>query len=92
MKMEHRLGYKLRRDLIGQEQPTRPIQPTEKFQLPQMTPFDQGLRMAGSALGAYHGWKRNESIGWAIGWGILGAMFPLITSGIAVAQGLSKKA
>lgn len=56
-----------------------------------MTPFDQGLRIAGTALGAYHGWKRNESIGWAIGWGILGAMFPIITGAIAVAQGVGKK-
>jgi hypothetical protein len=38
----------------------------------------------------YHGYKRNESIGWAIGWGALAAFFPLITPTIAVAQGFGK--
>lgn len=49
------------------------------------------LSIAGGAAGAYHGYKRNrESIGWAIGWGLLGSMFPVITVPIAVAQGFGK--
>ena len=39
---------------------------------------------------AYHGYKRNESVGWAIGWFMLGSAFPVITPAIAVAQGFGK--
>lgn len=48
------------------------------------------LSMAGAAAGAYHGYKRNGSVGWAIGWAMLGSIFPLITGGVAVAQGFGK--
>lgn len=51
------------------------------------------LSLAGSGLGAYHGYKRNEgSIGWAIGWGVLGYIAPVITTGVALAQGFGKPA
>lgn len=45
-----------------------------------------------AAIGAsvYHGYKRNDSIGWAIGWGLLGALFPIITIPVAVAQGFGE--
>jgi hypothetical protein len=47
--------------------------------------------MAGTGIGAYHGYKRNRgSVGWAIGWALLGGMFPVITVPIAFAQGLGK--
>ena len=46
----------------------------------------------GLALGAYHGYKRNNSVGWAIGWGLLGAMFPYITIPVAYAQGFGERA
>lgn len=46
---------------------------------------------ASMAASAYHGYKRNDSVGWAIGWGILGALFPVITPTIAVAQGYGKR-
>ena len=36
---------------------------------------------------AYHGYKRNNSIGWAIGWGLLGGLAPVITPAVALAQG-----
>ena len=42
------------------------------------------------ALSAYHGYRRNSSIGWAIAWGALGSLFPVITPTIAVAQGFGK--
>jgi hypothetical protein len=39
----------------------------------------------------YHGYKRNHgSIGWAIGWGLVGGLFPVISVGIAAAQGFGK--
>lgn len=50
------------------------------------------VAMASGALSAYHGYKRNESIGWAIGWFFLGALVPPITLPIALAQGFGKSA
>jgi hypothetical protein len=41
-------------------------------------------------LCAYHGYKRNDSVGWAIVWGLLGGAFPVITPAIALAQGFGK--
>ena len=43
------------------------------------------------AASAYHGYKRNNSVGWALGWGLLGGTFPVITPVIALAQGFGKK-
>jgi hypothetical protein len=48
------------------------------------------LSTASFAACVYHGYKRNNSVGWAIGWGVLGAIFPVITPTIAVAQGFGK--
>lgn len=39
---------------------------------------------------AYHGYRRNKSIGWAIGWALLAKLAPVITTGVAVAQGYGK--
>jgi hypothetical protein len=47
--------------------------------------------MAGSAIGAYHGYKRNDSLGWAIGWAFLGGLFPVIVIPVAFAQGLGER-
>lgn len=44
------------------------------------------------AASAYHGYKRNESIPWALWWGFMGAVFPVITPVIGVAQGFGKRA
>lgn len=46
---------------------------------------------ASMAASAYHGYKRNNSIGWALWWGLMGAMFPIITPTIALAQGFGKR-
>ena len=46
---------------------------------------------AGVALGAYHGYKRNNSIGWAVGWALLGGLFPFITIPISFAQGFGER-
>lgn len=48
------------------------------------------LSTASMAASAYHGYKRNDSVGWAVGWGLLGGIFPIITPTIAVAQGFGK--
>ena len=48
------------------------------------------LSTASFAASVYHGYKRNDSVGWAIWWGIMGAIFPVITPTIAFAQGFAK--
>jgi hypothetical protein len=49
------------------------------------------LSTASSGVSAYHGYKRNQSIGWALAWAAAGALFPVITPTIAVAQGFGKR-
>lgn len=39
---------------------------------------------------AYHGYKRNHSVGWAVGWGLLGGIAWPIVAPIAFAQGFGK--
>jgi hypothetical protein len=41
---------------------------------------------------AYHGYKRNNSIGWAVAWALLGGAVPIISLPIAIAQGFGKPA
>jgi len=48
------------------------------------------IATASFAASVYHGYKRNDSIGWAIWWGAMGALFPIITPTIAFAQGYAK--
>lgn len=40
---------------------------------------------------AYHGYRRNQSVGWAIGWAAAGAFFPVISVGVALAQGFGER-
>jgi hypothetical protein len=49
------------------------------------------LSTASAAAATYHGYKRNESIGWALWWGLCGALFPVVTPAIALAQGFGKE-
>jgi len=44
-----------------------------------------------TGLSAYHGYRRNDSLGWGIGWGLLGGLFPIVTPAIAFAQGFGKR-
>jgi hypothetical protein len=46
---------------------------------------------ASMATSAFHGYKRNQSVGWALWWGMCGALFPVITPAIAVAQGFGDR-
>lgn len=41
---------------------------------------------------AYHGYRRNESVGWAVVWGLVGGVFWPIAVPIAVAQGYGERA
>lgn len=47
-------------------------------------------RVVGTFLGAFHGYRRNKSIGWAVLWALLGGASPVITAGVALAQGFGK--
>lgn len=65
--------------------------------LEEVSPTMRGLVLTLSALSAgasaFHGYRRNRgSLGWAIGWGLLGGMFPVITPAVALAQGFGKPA
>ncbi len=51
----------------------------------------QLLGWAAVGAGAYHGYKRNNSIGWAIGWALLAGFFPIITVPVSLAQGFGKR-
>lgn len=53
--------------------------------------FWGALTLASGAASAYHGYKRNQSVGWAVGWFLLGTIFPIITPTIALAQGFGKR-
>jgi hypothetical protein len=48
------------------------------------------LSAASAGAGAYHGYKRNDSVLWGVVWGLLGGAFPVITPAIALAQGFAK--
>lgn len=47
--------------------------------------------VAAVGLAAYHGYKRNHSVGWAVGWGIAAGISPIITGAVALAQGFGKR-
>lgn len=45
---------------------------------------------AAAVAGAYHGYKRNKSAGWAVGWFLFGSFMPFLAMPIALAQGFGK--
>jgi hypothetical protein len=50
-----------------------------------------GQRIMGGSVGAYHGYKRNRgAMGPAIAWGVCGAIFPMLTVGVGLFQGLAQ--
>lgn len=51
-----------------------------------------GLSALGVAALAYHGYKRNCSVGGALKWGLLGGLVWPITGAVALAQGFGKPA
>jgi hypothetical protein len=57
--------------------------PTAKFV--SYAAFPAGLLLA------YHGYARNQSVGWALVWGVVGAAFWPIALPISLAQGFGKK-
>jgi len=56
------------------------------------SPFFWALSAVSTGLSAFHGYRRNNSVGWAVVWGAAGALFPVLTPAIAFAQGFGKRA
>lgn len=54
-------------------------------------PLYRLVTAAAAGTAAYHGYKRNNSVGWAIWWGLMGGIFPVITIPVAFAQGFGKR-
>lgn len=46
--------------------------------------------MASIGASAYHGYRRNDSLGWAVWWALMGGIFPVITPAVAIAQGFGE--
>jgi hypothetical protein len=46
---------------------------------------------AAAVSGAYHGYKRNESVGWAVGWFIFGGLLPMLSVPIMFAEGFAER-
>jgi hypothetical protein len=67
-------------------------QPGSEVTVYEMPMWYQAVTIAGGVAGAYHGYKRNDSIGWAIWWSLNGTIFPFVTVPIALAQGFGKRA
>ena len=65
-------------------------------QLEKLTTTEMVIGMVWTAgnvgLSAYHGYKRNRSVGWAAWWGLMGLIFPVVTPAVAIAQGFGKRA
>jgi hypothetical protein len=48
------------------------------------------VRTAAVGAAAFHGYRRNKSVLWAVIWAVLAGISPLVTTGVAVAQGFGK--
>lgn len=48
------------------------------------------VALASGGLSAYHGYRRNEHVGWALWWFAMGTLFPVITPAVAFGQGFAQ--
>lgn len=51
----------------------------------------KAIQYASSGACAYHGYRRNQSLFWAVMWGFLGGVVPVIALPVAFAQGFGDK-
>lgn len=49
------------------------------------------LSTVSAALSGYHGYKRNNSLGYGLLWFALGGLFPIVVPTIGFAQGFAKR-
>jgi len=47
--------------------------------------------LASIGASAFHGYRRNNSVGWGVWWALMGGLFPVVTPAIALAQGFGKR-
>lgn len=57
----------------------------------QIPDWYKAASVAGTAIGAYHGYMRNDSVGWAVVWALLGGIAPVIVIPVAIAQGIGDR-
>lgn len=76
--------------LNPEAQPGQPAVPTPGMQADSMGLLWGLISIASAAGLVYHGYRRNHSIGWAIGWAVLGGIAPIIAWPVAFAQGYGK--
>lgn len=55
-----------------------------------IAPIWYAASTASSIACVWHGYKRNNSVGWALWWGLMGGMFPIVAPVVALAQGFGK--
>lgn len=46
--------------------------------------------LASVGASAYHGYRRNDSLGWGLWWAFMGGIFPVVTPAFALAQGFGE--
>lgn len=49
------------------------------------------MALVSASASAYHGYRRNQSIPWAMWWFLMGSIFPVFTPIIALAQGYGER-
>ena len=73
------------------ETPAVPTAPAVPAQASSVMPTVYGLAITASvAASAFHGYRRNNSIFWALAWAAIGGFAPVITPAVALAQGFGK--
>jgi len=73
------------------EEVTSALPPPIAFPPMQPVPaWRQALGTAAAAACAYHGYRRNGSVGWAAGWALFGSVAPFLAIPVALAQGFGK--
>ncbi len=65
------------------------VEPTVEDDSP-LAPIRDAVDFTSPLLAFYHGYKRNNSIGWALVWGWFGSVAPFTTAALALAQGFGE--
>lgn len=64
---------------------------TSTFRLTLDDGMPEPIKIAASAACAYHGYRRNQSIFWAVIWSMMGYGAPIVAVPVAIAQGFGKE-
>lgn len=58
--------------------------------MPEHVEVGLAILAASAAASAYHGYRRDGSIGWAVVWGLCGLFLPVVTPAVALLQGYAE--